>query len=153
EIQQLLDLGADGVMVPHVESAEEAAAIVRAARYPPDGARGIGGVVRAARYGLDADEYFEHANASIAVLGIVESGRGVQNAHEIAAVEGLDGIMIGPTDLTADLGFGGRTDHPQVREAIDRVVAAALAAGLKVGAPGGASEDTTGSQLVYAFND
>jgi 2-keto-3-deoxy-L-rhamnonate aldolase RhmA len=154
EIQQLLDLGVDGVLVPHIASAEEAASIVRAARYPPEGTRGMGGAVRATRYGLDAAAYFEHANASIVVMALIENARGVQNSAQIAAISGLDGIVVGPGDLSADLGVVGQPDHPKLREAIDSVFACTLAAGLRIGAPSGApSFAEHESMLVYAFTD
>jgi len=140
EIQQYLDVGADGLLVPHVESADEAAAIVRAARYPPEGARGIG-FVRANRYGLDFAAPLSEVNARVAVMVIIESGRGVENAAEIAAVPGLDGVIIGPTDLAADLGVLEQPDDSILRDCVTSVVSAATAAGLKVGAPGWAVAD------------
>jgi 4-hydroxy-2-oxoheptanedioate aldolase len=154
EIQQLLDLGVDGVLVPHVTSAEEAASIVRAARYPPEGTRGMGGATRATRYGLDADTYFEGANASVVVMALIESAHGVENAAEIAAVAGLDGIVVGPGDLSADLGVVGQPDDPRLREAIDTVAARALAARLRIttwaAARSAAEHD---SMLVLCFTD
>jgi 4-hydroxy-2-oxoheptanedioate aldolase len=131
EIQQLLDLGADGVLVPHVGSASEASSVVRASRYPPEGGRGIG-AVRANRYGLDIDAYVQGANASVAVMVIIEDRRGVDHSAEIAAVPGLDGIVIGPSDLAADLGVWGKSANPTLQQAVDTVVASTLAAGLKV---------------------
>jgi len=154
EIQQLLDLGADGVLVPRIGSAEEAAAVVRAARYPPEGRRGVGGAVRATRYGLDALSYLGGANTSVAALAIIETRCGVANAAEIAAVPGLDGILVGPTDLSADLGVPGVLDHPPVLAAFDTVLDCALAAGLKVGGraePRSAAERE--STLAYCFTD
>jgi 4-hydroxy-2-oxoheptanedioate aldolase len=131
-IQQMLDLGVDGVLVPRVGSADEAAAVVRATRYPTEGTRGIGGLTRASRYGADGD-YVQMANFRTAAMAIIETEAGVANAYEIAAVPGLDGIMVGTTDLSAELGVPGQVDHPRVRDAIDTVLAAAHAAGIKAG--------------------
>lgn len=153
EIQSYLDLGADGVLVPHVENGEEVESIVRAVRYPPDGRRGLG-PVRANRYGLDFAEYLGAANSSIALMVIIESGRGVDNAAEIAAVQGLDGIMIGPTDLAADLGVSGESDYVRVQQAIDRVIRCSLDAGLKIGAHTEApSAEEHDAMLVLCFTD
>jgi 2-keto-3-deoxy-L-rhamnonate aldolase RhmA len=154
EIKQLLDLGVDGIMAPCVESAEEAAAVVRAARYPPEGKRGVSRAVRAARYGLDGVSYVEGANARIAVLAIIESGRGVENVEEIVAVPGIDGIQVGGDDLSADLGLFGKYDDPTLREAIDKVAICTIEAGLKIGAgyqPKSAAERD--SLLVHCFLD
>ncbi len=147
EIQHLLDLGIDGVLVPHIESAVEAAAVVRAARFPPEGTRGIDG-------GLIAARNAEHANSHTAVMVVIESRRGVENAAEIAAVNGVDGIVVGPADLAADLGVPGQLGHPSVRDAIERTVAAALAADLKVTAWRAPRSDTEyESMLAYCFGD
>jgi 2-dehydro-3-deoxyglucarate aldolase/4-hydroxy-2-oxoheptanedioate aldolase len=155
EIKQCLDLGIDGVMTPRVESAEEAAAVISAARYPPEGTRGLSRAVRAARYGLDGATYAGGANASIAVLAIVESARGVENVEEIVAVPGLDGVMVGGDDLSADLGLLGRPDDGRLLEAIDIVVRSALAAGVKVLKAGSEAESPAhcDSWIVHCFLD
>src|SRR5579871_4331060 len=101
-VKQALDLGADGVQVPTVHDAGGAAAAVSAARYSPEGTRGVG-LGHASRYGANAQEYLASANARIAVIAMIESARGVENASEIAATPGLDGVVIGPFDLSADL--------------------------------------------------
>jgi 4-hydroxy-2-oxoheptanedioate aldolase len=100
DVRQVLELGVDGLLVPHVETAEQTAALVQMA----DGA---------------------------ATIVILESRLGIQNAASIAEVAGLDGIMSGPSDLSHDLGVPGKVDHPTVRDAIEEVLAIALAAGLK----------------------
>lgn len=132
EIKQALDLGVHGIQVPNVASARQTAEIVRAARYPPAGARGIGGG-RASRYGMRLPEQLQTANGSVAVLVMIESRAGVRAAAEIAAVDGLDGIVVGLMDLSADLGVTGRLDDPSVSGALDEVVAAAVAQRIKVG--------------------
>jgi 2-keto-3-deoxy-L-rhamnonate aldolase RhmA len=151
EIQRCLDFGADGVVVPRVERSEQIAAVVRAARYPPEGERGVG-AVRANRFGLDTD--LEDANARVAVLVVIESRHGVENAEEIAAVAGLDGIMVGPTDLAADLGFAGQRDHERVQDAISNIVRCARQAGLKCGpGPQPSSAAERDAAIIYGFSD
>lgn len=153
EIKHLLDIGADGILVPSVESGEQAAAAVRAARYPPEGIRGASSAVRAHGYGVDTVD-LAGANASIAVFVVIESGAGVRAAAEIAAAPGLDGIFVGPYDLSVDLGFPGRSDEPAVQAAIDSVVDAALAAGTPIAANrGSAYAAERGLHLVHCFMD
>lgn len=131
-IKAALDLGVEGILVPMVATAEQAAAVVRACRFPPRGTRGVGGG-HASRYGTNLGEYLAEADARIAAMVTIESAVGVANAAAIAAVEGLDAIVIGPTDLAADLGVLGRPDDPHLQAAIAEVTAAAVAAGTPVG--------------------
>jgi 4-hydroxy-2-oxoheptanedioate aldolase len=153
EIKHLLDLGVDGILVPSVESGEDAAAAVRASRYPPEGIRGASPAVRAHRFGT-GDVDLAATNASIAVLVVIESGRGVENAAAIAATPGLDGIFVGPYDLSVDLGSPGRPDDPTVQHAIDAIVDAALAAGTPIAANRGtAYAAERGLTLVHCFMD
>jgi 4-hydroxy-2-oxoheptanedioate aldolase len=136
-VKQLLDAGVDGLLVPGITAVDEVRAIVDAARYAPEGNRGISTAVRAADYGKGAepyDEFLRQANARIAVIPIIESRGAVEQIEEIVAVAGVDGIQIGPNDLSSDLGLVGDFGNPTVVEAIDRVTRATLAAGLKVGA-------------------
>jgi 2-keto-3-deoxy-L-rhamnonate aldolase RhmA len=134
-LKQALDAGADGVQVPTVRTAQEAAAAVRGSRYSPEGARGVG-LGHAARYGANSAEYLAGANARVAVLVMIEDAGGVEHAAQIAAVEGVDGVVIGPFDLSADLGLLGQLEHPTVQAAFDRVIDACVAAGTKVGSLG-----------------
>lgn len=132
-IKTVLDLGAKTVMVPMVNTAEEARAAVAACRYAPEGVRGMAaGIVRASRYGLEGD-YVARANGEIAVIVQVETRRALENLDAILATEGVDAVFIGPADLSADLGFPGRPDHPAAeavfRETIARVRAAGKSAG------------------------
>jgi 4-hydroxy-2-oxoheptanedioate aldolase len=152
EVKQVLDLGADGVLAPHVESAEEARSLVRAARYAPEGIRGVSRAVRAARFGLD-EQYIAQANARTAVIAIIESGCGVEHAEQIVRVAGLDGIMIGSDDLSADLGISGQYDHPRFVDARERIVTATLAAGLKVSARAPRTPQERESMLIGCGND
>jgi len=128
-IKQVLDLGAQSLMVPMVETADEARAIVAATRYPPDGIRGVGyGVARSGLWGMRAD-YAATAGAEICVVAQVESQRGLDAIDAIAAVDGIDCVFVGPADLAADMGHPGAPDHPEVTDAIDRAIARIAAAG------------------------
>ncbi len=132
EIKRALDLGAAGVMAPQVETATEAEALVAATRYPPDGVRGIAGS-RANGYGKNIGPYFEAANDEVAVLPQVETATGLTNVAEVAAVDGVDALFVGPADLSADLGCFGEYDAPEFVDAVDRVLAAGEHAGIPVG--------------------
>jgi 2-keto-3-deoxy-L-rhamnonate aldolase RhmA len=134
-LTQALDLGVDGVQVPSVGDADAAAAAVSASRYSPAGTRGVG-MGHATRYGSNLEDYLGEANSRVAVLAMVEDRAGVENAAEIALVEGLDGVVIGPFDLSADLGLIGQIDHPTVQAAFDHVIESCVAAGTKVGTLG-----------------
>lgn len=131
-IKRTLDLGAAGIIVPQVETAEQAAAAVRYARYAPDGERGIG-LARAHRYGFGFREYLERANQEIAVVVQAEHARAVENIDSIVAVEGLDAVFVGPYDLSASFGQAGNLDHPTVVQAIDHITASCQAAGVPLG--------------------
>jgi 4-hydroxy-2-oxoheptanedioate aldolase len=134
-IKQTLELGVDGIQVPGIGSAAEAAAAVRAVRYAPEGERGIG-VGRSTRYGRDLPGYLHEANARTAALAMIEDALGVESIAEIAATPGLDAIIVGPLDLSAGLGVIGQTEHPKVIEAIERIVRAGRDAGVPVGLGG-----------------
>lgn len=129
-IEAALDAGADGVLVPHVGTAEDAARAVAAARFAPEGSRGVNPWVRAARYGRDEAAYLASANASAAVIAMIEGLEGTRDAEEIVATPGLDGVFVGPYDLSAALGKPGRIDDPDVRERIDGIAARAREAGV-----------------------
>ena len=134
-IKRTLDAGVKGVMIPAVNSAAEARAAVAACRYPPEGIRGVAPViVRAADYGANWQAYARDANDSLLVICQIESGSAVEAVEEIAAVEGVDLLFIGPFDLSANLGFLGQPDHPEVREKIGHVERVAKAAGKLLGA-------------------
>ncbi|MEO3430020.1 aldolase/citrate lyase family protein [Pelagibius sp. CAU 1746] len=133
-IKRVLDAGAQGVMVPAVNSKAEAEAAVSACHYPPRGTRGMAApIVRAARYGDDWQGYVRDIAGSLLVICQVETGAAVEAVAEIAGVEGLDMIFIGPFDLSGSLGHLGEPDHPDVRAAISRVEQAAKAAGCLLG--------------------
>lgn len=119
-IKQALDLGVDGIIVPMVNSAEQARSAVALSRYPPQGRRGIG-LARAQGYGREFGDYIARANDDVAVLVQAEHIDAVDNIDAITDVEGLDAVFIGPYDLSASLGKTGQVDDPEVVEAVERV--------------------------------
>ncbi|MEV5411190.1 HpcH/HpaI aldolase/citrate lyase family protein [Thermopolyspora sp. NPDC052614] len=132
-IKQLLDLGAQNLLIPMVNSAVQAAELVRAVRYPPDGVRGVGSALaRAARWSR-IDGYLERANELVALFVQIETIEGVEAAAEIAAVDGVDGVFVGPSDLAASMGVLGRQTHPDVTAAVRRTFEAVRKAGKPVG--------------------
>ena len=131
-IKRLLDAGCYNFLIPFVESAAQARAAVAATRYPPQGVRGVSVSQRSNRYGAVPD-YFRTVNDQIAVIVQIESRAGVAAAAEIAAVDGIDGLFIGPSDLAAGYGQLGNPSHPDVQQAIAQVHAAAQAAGKTTG--------------------
>jgi 4-hydroxy-2-oxoheptanedioate aldolase len=136
-LKQVLDIGAQTVMVPMVETAKDAAAMVRAVRYPPDGARGLAAsMVRASGYNAIPD-YASTANDEICLIVQVESARAIENIDTIAAVDGVDVVFIGPSDLSADMGFTGNAGAPEVKAAVKHAVRRIRAAGKAVGIIGG----------------
>ena len=117
-IKQYLDIGFQTLLVPLVESAEQAAALVRACRYPPAGVRGVGsGVARASAFNRIPD-YLARADGEICLLVQVETVKGLAALDAIAATEGVDGVFIGPADLAAALGHRGQPGHAEVQQAI-----------------------------------
>lgn len=131
-IKKTLDLGAAGVIVPQVGTAEQAADVVRFARYSPEGARGVG-LARAHGYGLAFQEYLGRANAEIAVVVQAESIRAVENIEAIVRVQGVDAVLLGPYDLSASLGRMGKIDDPAVVDAIEHVTKTCERAGMPLG--------------------
>jgi 4-hydroxy-2-oxoheptanedioate aldolase len=128
-VKQVLDLGAQTLLVPMVQSADEARAAVAATRYPPHGMRGVGSALaRASRWNRIGD-YLQRANDAMAVLVQVETRAGLDAIDAIARVDGVDGVFIGPADLAADLGHLGNPAHPDVQAAIDGALAAIKRAG------------------------
>lgn len=121
-IKRHLDQGAQTLLLPYIQSRDEAQAAVAAVRYGPDGVRGVAGTMRAARYGRISD-YVARANAEICLLLQVETALAVDRLDEIATTPGVDGIFIGPADLAASMGLPGQTGHPRVRDTILSVVA------------------------------
>ncbi|WP_380051986.1 HpcH/HpaI aldolase/citrate lyase family protein [Falsihalocynthiibacter sp. SS001] len=144
-IKQVLDLGIQTVVVPMVETAEQAKELARAMRYAPVGNRGVGAAVaRASDYGADAD-YMANANDEVALIVQVETAHAIENIDEISAVEGVDAVFIGPADLATDMGhvggYGPDATHPEVMAAITHASARIRAAGKPVGIFAGSLSD------------
>ena len=115
--KRLLDMGAQTLLVPFVQSQAEAEAAVEAIRYGPRGIRGMAGMTRATRYGR-VENYFGTAEEEICLILQIETVRGLENLEAIGKTDGVDGVFIGPADLSASMGLPGATDHPSVRSAI-----------------------------------
>jgi 4-hydroxy-2-oxoheptanedioate aldolase len=124
-ILRYLDAGVMGIHVADMDSAEAARKAVRAAKYPPEGERGLAST-RAADFGLAGSvaEYIKKANSETMVMGTVESKEGVDNILDILKTEGLDGVSIGLNDLSKSLGVPGQRNHPLISEAVDKILAA-----------------------------
>ncbi|MFC0337887.1 2,4-dihydroxyhept-2-enedioate aldolase [Kushneria avicenniae] len=132
-IKQLLDIGAQTLMIPMVETAEQAAALVAATRYPTAGFRGVGGgLIRAARWGA-VEDYQANARDDICLIVQIESRTGVDNAEAIAATDGIDAVFVGPADLSASVGHPGDPNH----DAVQTLIARALSATKQAGKPAG----------------
>ncbi len=117
-IKRFLDIGCQSILIPYVQTADEARAAVSYTRYPPEGVRGVSAVTRATRFGR-IPGYAKRAQEEICLLVQIETRMGLDNLEAIAAVEGVDGVFIGPGDLHASLGFVGETANPQVKPLID----------------------------------
>lgn len=132
-IKRHLDIGAQTLLVPYVQTEEEAAAAVAATRFPPRGVRGVAGMTRATRFGRVAD-YAKRAASELCLLVQIETRDGIENLEAITRCEGVDGVFIGPADLAAGLGHVGDMAHAEVqsviREAIRRIRACGKAAGI-----------------------
>ncbi len=140
-IKQVLDLGAEGILVPHVDSREEAKQAVAACKYPPQGYRGFG-PRRASDYYRNVEEYICEANEGIIVAVQLEHSNAVESARQIMATPGIDVVLLGPMDLSASLGLLGQLDHPQVVSAIEQVIMEGRRSGIPVGVPIDAPSNT-----------
>jgi 2-dehydro-3-deoxyglucarate aldolase len=132
ELKRLLDGGFYNFLIPFIESADEAKRAVAATRYPPQGFRGVSVSQRSNKFGSVKD-YFTGINDQICVMVQIESRKGVEAVAEIAQVEGIDGIFVGPSDLAAGFGHLGNANHPEVQAAMAQIIAAAKAAGKPIG--------------------
>lgn len=134
QIKQLLDAGAQTLLIPMVETAEQAQSLVEAMRYPPRGRRGVGAALGRASGFAATEDYLTTAEDELCLLVQIESRAGVDAIEEIAAVDGVDGLFIGPADLAADMGYLHDLAHPDVRDAINgalrRIAATGKAAGI-----------------------
>src|SRR6056297_645271 len=133
-IKQVLDAGAQTLLIPMVDSADQARALVRATRYPPEGIRGSGAALARATQFSAIPDYISTANAQICLLVQVETRAGIDALDDILKVDGVDGVFIGPSDLAADMGHLGDSDQPEVRavirDALARIAASDKAAGI-----------------------
>lgn len=157
-IKRILDAGVMGILVPYVSTREEAERAVAACKYPPEGIRGVAGSPRAAGYGMDGTRYLAAANEQILTMVQIETQRGLEEVDEIAAVEALDGIFIGPMDLSCALNHFADPKHPEVQSQIRRVEQAALAHGKFLGTVAGSMEEAQalynrGYSLVVPMSD
>lgn len=157
-IKRTLDVGAQGIHVPYVNTAEEAAAAVRAVRYAPEGIRGIAGSPRAAGYGQGGKEYYERANKELLMYIALETPESIENLDAIMAVDGVDGIFIGPFDLSTSMGHMGNPGHPEVQEVIRGIERKVIGSGKFLGTIAGGYDQAKelfdrGYQYVVAMSD
>jgi 4-hydroxy-2-oxoheptanedioate aldolase len=132
-LKQYLDLGVQNLLIPMVDTVEQAAAIAAAVSYPPAGVRGVGSAfARGARWGR-IEEYPHAARDTISLYVQIESADAVRNVEAILAVDGIDGIFCGPADLAASMGLLGQQEHPEVVAAVEHCISAAIAAGKPAG--------------------
>jgi len=120
--KQILDLGASGIMVPYIQTAEEARRAVAAMRYPPTGIRGVAVMNRACAFGPGFDEYFNTASSRLVTILQIETAEAIKSVEEIAAVDGADVLFVGPMDLSVGLGIAQQWSHPDLRAALSKVV-------------------------------
>lgn len=140
-INKYLDRGVMGVQVPHVNTADEARAVVEACRFHPEGKRGLGGGRMADfGFGVATSEYVKEANAQMLVCVQIEDVEAVENLDDILAVDGVDVFFIGPTDLAQSLGYPGQNSHPEVQKVVTETFDRIHAAGKASGTPGAAEQ-------------
>ena len=156
-IKKALDAGAAGIIVPQVNTAEQAALAVSYAKYPPSGQRGVG-ISRAHGYGFGFKEYIDTANDELVVVVQAEHALAVNNIEAIAATKGIDAVFVGPYDLSASLGKMGQLDDPSVTEAVECISQACSAAEVKLGIFGTTAEAVNpyierGYTLIAACTD
>ena len=131
--KRVLDLGATGIMIPYVSNVAEAEQAVASMRYPPRGIRGVAKLNRACGFGQDFDDYFAHSHEQLVTVIQIETQEAVDNIDDLAAVEGVDALFIGPLDLSVNLGIPQQFDHPRFLEARSKVAEAARKAGKAAG--------------------
>jgi 4-hydroxy-2-oxoheptanedioate aldolase len=156
-IKRFLDIGAQSILIPYVQNEDEARRAVAYTRYPPDGVRGLAPMVRADRF-TRVEDYQQHAHEEICVLVQIETQTGIENLEQIASVDGVDGVFIGPADLHASLGYRGETANPKVKPVIDDAIRRIRAAGKAPGILTGVESDARhwldlGCQFVAVDTD
>lgn len=157
-IKRMLDVGLYGLLIPYVNTKQEAENAVRACKYPPQGMRGIAPSPRAGGFGMNAQNYLAHANDEIVVMTAVETGAAVENLDEILEVEGLDGIFIGPMDLATSMGHFCDPSAPEVQQAIRTIEQKVFASGKFLATVAGSFDKAKdlydkGYSMVVAFAD
>ena len=154
-----LDLGAYGLHIPYISTKKEAEDAVRFCKYPTDGGiRGIAGSHRAVNFGLSKKEYYKRADQDIIIMLAIESKEGVENIDEIASVEGVDGIFIGPSDLSTNYGYMVNPNVPEVQKAIHKIEESAKMHGKFLGTIASNVEEAqrlydTGYSIIYFMSD
>jgi 2-dehydro-3-deoxyglucarate aldolase len=149
-VKRVLDAGATTLLYPFVQSADEARRAVAATRYPPEGTRGVATMTRAAKFGT-APNYLKTANASITVIVQIETVQAIAKIDEIANVEGVDALFIGPADLSASMGHIGNVTHPEVMEQMSQAVRRCQAIGKPIGTLG-ATPDVIAQYRAAGFD-
>jgi 4-hydroxy-2-oxoheptanedioate aldolase len=132
-LKQLLDIGVRNLLIPMIDTVEQAEALVRAVRYPPRGMRGVGSALGRASGWNRETGYLQDADAGITLVVQAESRRALDALDAIAAVDGVDAVFLGPSDLAASFGYLGQQEHPEVVEAVERAIGAIKAAGKPAG--------------------
>ena len=149
DVQRILDAGALGIIAPHVESDDDARAYVRAAKYPPLGERSNAGPLPHLQYrALPAAQAYAAVDAATMVIVQFESAQAIENADAIAATDGVDMVLIGTNDLLADCGLPGQYDHPRVRDAYEKTIAACRRHGKHAAVGGFATRPDLAAQYV-----
>lgn len=120
-IKRVLDMGADGIIVPMIKSRSEALEAINYAKYPPVGERGVG-LFRAQKYGLEFEKYKKWVNEELVIIAQIEHYEAVENIEKIITTDGIDGIIIGPYDLSGSMGYPGEYDREDVKDAIAKVL-------------------------------
>jgi 2-keto-3-deoxy-L-rhamnonate aldolase RhmA len=138
-VKRVLDAGAKTLLFPFIQNADEAARAVAATRYPPQGTRGLAGMSRASRFGT-APDHFRNANQQVSAILQIETAQAAERVDEILAVEGVDGLFLGPADLSASMGLVGQLMHPDVMGVMGRVAQRCRQLGKPVGTVGGTPE-------------
>ncbi|GKV66939.1 MULTISPECIES: HpcH/HpaI aldolase/citrate lyase family protein [unclassified Sporosarcina] len=157
-IKKILDAGVYGILVPYVNTAEEARAVVAAAKYPPEGVRGIAPSPRAGGFGMNDLNYLQHANEQMLIIVAIETPEAVENVEEILAVEGLDGVFVGPMDLATSMGHFCNPAAEEVQDAIAKVESATSKSDKFIGTVAGSIEQAVslyekGYTFVVAMSD
>ena len=132
-IHRVLDMGAEGIMCPKVNTPDEARKVVSGLHYPPHGHRGVAKMVRATQFAQNFDNYYQNARENLLGVVQIETAEALNHLDEIAALDGVDVLFIGPADLTMELGIFGQFDHPMFKDAVQKIIAAAKKAGKATG--------------------